>query len=111
MSLVDGIIKMVTGVTDEQLAEVQDALPATSKLIALSKQAEPLLTKAEPLFDELLPLYQQAKPMITEALAEWKLVAPALQIVIGVIAKKTKAGTPLHEAVASVADEYPITES
>jgi hypothetical protein len=107
MSLIDGIVESVAGITDAQLQELRLALPVTSELIALSQKFAPIISRATPLIDELAPLYQQAKPLIAQALVEWKQLAPALSIVLGVIAAKTRQGATLTEAAASVADEYP----
>jgi hypothetical protein len=106
MNIVDGIIEGVAGINEAQLNELRSALPVTAQLIALSQKFIPIIQKGSPLFDELLPLYQEAKPMIAQALVEWKELAPALTIALGVIAKKTKQGATLSAAVASMADEY-----
>jgi hypothetical protein len=110
MSVLDVAIEMVAhleGVSEAQLAQIEAALPATSKLIALSVKAKPLLVKLGPLMDELVPLYTEAKPMITEAISEWQQVGPALAVILSVLSKRTAAGSTLSEAAAGLADEYP----
>lgn len=106
MSLIDSIVESMAGVTASELEELKQALPVTTELVELSKKFEPIIQKAGPLVDELLPLYQQAKPLIAQAIAEWKQIAPAVTVALRVIAAKTKQGSTLQEAAASMADEY-----
>jgi hypothetical protein len=79
----DWILKLIAhleGLTDDQIAEIESALPATHALIEL-------LTTNQQIIKDAQNLYARATPIINEAMDEWKVVGPALEMIIAVISK------------------------
>jgi|SRR5579885_127652 len=92
-----GIAGHLAGLSGAQIARIERALPATSRLIALANDP-----KTRQLLDEAQALYARAQPLIEEATQEWMTVGPALQIVVDALAKRVATGATRAQAVDHV---------
>ena len=72
------LVGHVSGLSHEQLKQIEKSLPATKALVDLLNKARPIIEQAE-------KLYTEAGPLIDEAKKEWETVGPAAQILIDVI--------------------------
>jgi uncharacterized protein YbjT (DUF2867 family) len=89
------LIGHVSGLSSEQIKEIEKSLPATKALIDLLNRALPIVDQAE-------SLYAEAEPLIDEAKKEWQTVGPAAQILIDVISHHVNRGSSPAEAVETV---------
>jgi uncharacterized protein YbjT (DUF2867 family) len=89
------LIGHVSGLSDEQLKQIEKSLPATKALMDL-------LNRARPIIEEAQRLYTEAEPLIDQAKKEWETVAPAAQIWIDVISHHVNRGSSLAEASETV---------
>lgn len=79
----------LAGFSDDELNRVEAALPATRKLIDIIIQAQPII--------------ESAKPVVEQALEEWKVVGPILQMVLTTVLKKARVeGTAPADALLRV---------
>jgi uncharacterized protein YbjT (DUF2867 family) len=79
------VIGHASGLSDEQLEQIERSLPATKALLDL-------LNKARPIIEQAQALYHEAHPLIDEAGKEWQTVGPAAQILIDVISHHLSKG-------------------
>src|SRR5262249_19469237 len=93
--LLNEVIGHVSGLSDAQLEQIEQALPATKALIDL-------LNKAHPIIEQGQTLYSEAQPLIDQARKEWQTVGPAAQILINVISHHLDKGSSLGEAAEAV---------
>jgi uncharacterized protein YbjT (DUF2867 family) len=93
--LLINVIGHVSGLSDGQLEQIEQSLPATKALIDLLGKAHPIIEHAQALYDE-------AQPLIDEARKEWQTVGPAAQILIDVISHHLDKGSSPAEAAAAV---------
>jgi uncharacterized protein YbjT (DUF2867 family) len=93
--LLINVIGHVSGLSDGQLEQIEQSLPATKALIDLFNKAHPVIEHAQALYDEAQPLIDQAKK-------EWQTVGPAAQILIDVIAHHLNKGSSPAEAAEAV---------
>src|SRR6516225_1355614 len=93
--LLNGIIGHVSGLSDAQLEQIEQALPATKALVDL-------LIKTQPFFEQAQTLYTEAEPLIDQARIEWQTVGPAAQILIDVISHHLNQGRSPAEAAEAV---------
>jgi uncharacterized protein YbjT (DUF2867 family) len=89
------VIGHVSGLSDAQLEQIEQSLPATKALIDL-------LNKAHPIIEQAQTLYNEAQPLIDEARKEWQTVGPAAQILIDVISHHLNKGSSPAEATEAV---------
>src|SRR6202051_3306391 len=89
------VIGHASGLSDGQLEQIEQSLPATKALIDLLNKAHPIIEHARTLYDEAQPLIDQAKK-------EWQTVGPAAQILIDVISHHVNKGSSPAEAVEAV---------
>jgi len=93
--LLNEVIGHVSGLSDAQLEQIEQALPATKALIDL-------LTKAQPFFEQAQTLYTEAEPLIDQARKEWQTVGPAVQTLIDVVSHHLNQGSSPAEATEAV---------
>jgi uncharacterized protein YbjT (DUF2867 family) len=89
------LIGHVSGLSDAQLRQIEQSLPATKALIDLLNRAQPMIEQAQ-------NLYAEAEPLIDEAKKEWQTVGPAAQILIDVISHHVDQGRSQAEAAETV---------
>jgi hypothetical protein len=89
------LIARFSGLSDEQLTQIERSLPATRALIDLLNRAKPIIEQAQ-------SLYAEAEPLINEAKKEWQTVGPAAQILIDVISHHVDEGRSPAEAAETV---------
>jgi uncharacterized protein YbjT (DUF2867 family) len=89
------LIGHVSGLSDAQLRQIEQSLPATKALIDLLNRAQPMIEQAQ-------SLYAEAEPLIDEAKKEWQTVGPAAQILIDVISHHVDQGRSPAEAAETV---------
>src|SRR3954449_7251028 len=89
------VIGHVSGLSDAQLEQIEQSLPATKALIDLLNKAHPIIEQAE-------TLYTEAQPLIDQARKEWQTVGPAAQILIDVISHHLNKGSSPAEAAEAV---------
>jgi uncharacterized protein YbjT (DUF2867 family) len=89
------VVGHVTGLSDAQLEQIEQSLPATKALIDL-------LNKAHPIIEQAQTLYEEARPLIDEAGKELQTVGPAAKILIDVISHHLNKGSSLAEAAETV---------
>jgi uncharacterized protein YbjT (DUF2867 family) len=89
------LIGRVSGLSSEQIKEIEKSLPATKALVDLLNRALPIIERAE-------SLYAEAEPLIDEAKKEWQTVGPAAQILIDVISDHVSRGRSPAQAVETV---------
>ena len=66
--LLNEVIGHVSGLSDAQLEQIEQALPATKALIDLLNRAHPIIEQAQ-------TLYVEAEPLIDQARKEWQTSA------------------------------------
>jgi uncharacterized protein YbjT (DUF2867 family) len=93
--LLMNVIGHVSGLSDGQLEQIEQSLPATKALIDL-------LNKAHPIIEQARALYDEAEPLIDEARKEWQTVGPAAQILMDVISHHLDKGSSPAEAAEAV---------
>ena len=93
--LLINVIGHVSGLSDGQLEQIEQSLPATKALIDLLNKAHPIIEHAQALYDE-------AQPLIDQARNEWQTVGPAAQILIDVISHHLNKGSSPAEAAEAV---------
>src|SRR5262245_4928725 len=93
--LLNEVIGHVSGLSDAQLEQIEQSLPATKALIDL-------LNKAHPIIEQGQTLYVEAQPLIDQAWKEWQTVGPAAQILIDVMSHHLNKGSSPAEAVEAV---------
>src|SRR6476646_5003292 len=89
------LIGHASGLSDAQLRQFEESLPASKALIDL-------LIRAQPIIEQAQKLYTEAEPLIDEARKEWQIVAPAAQILIDVIGHHVSKGSSPTEAAEAV---------
>jgi uncharacterized protein YbjT (DUF2867 family) len=89
------VIGHVSGLSDAQVEQIEQSLPATKALIDLLNKAHPIIEQAQTLYDE-------AQPLIDQARKEWQTVGPAAQILIDVISHHLNKGRSPAEAAEAV---------
>jgi uncharacterized protein YbjT (DUF2867 family) len=89
------VIGHVSGLSEAQLEQIEESLPATRALIDL-------LHKAHPIIEQAQKLYIEAEPLIDEARKEWQTVGPAAQILMDVISHHLDKGRSPAEATEAV---------
>jgi uncharacterized protein YbjT (DUF2867 family) len=89
------LVGHVSGLSEEQLKQIEKSLPATRALIGLLNSALPILEQAE-------SLYVEAAPLIAQAKKEWQTVGPAAQILLDVISHHVNRGGSPAEAAETV---------
>ena len=89
------VIGHVSGLSEAQLEQIEESLPATRALIDL-------LHKAHPIIEQAQKLYIEAEPLIDEARKEWQTVGPAAQILMDVISHHLDKGLSPTEATEAV---------
>jgi uncharacterized protein YbjT (DUF2867 family) len=93
--LLINVIGHASGLSDGQLEQIEQSLPATKALIDL-------LNKAHPIIEHAQALYNEAQPLIDEARKEWQTVGPAAQILLDVISHHLNKGSSPAEAAEAV---------
>jgi uncharacterized protein YbjT (DUF2867 family) len=93
--LLINVIGHASGLSDGQLEQIEQSLPATKALIDLLNQAHPIIEQAQ-------ALYNEAQPLIGEARKEWQTVGPAAQILLDVISHHLDKGSSPAEAAEAV---------
>jgi uncharacterized protein YbjT (DUF2867 family) len=93
--LLINVIGHVSGLSDGQLEQIEQSLPATKALIELFNKAHPIIEQAQ-------ALYHEAQPLIDEARLEWQTVGPAVQILMDVISHHLDKGSSPAQAAAAV---------
>src|SRR5215475_7541310 len=89
------VIGHFSGLSDAQLEQIEQALPATKALIDLLNKAHPIIEQAE-------TLYTEAQPLIDQARKEWQTVGPAAQVLLDVISHHLNKGSSPTEAAEAV---------
>jgi uncharacterized protein YbjT (DUF2867 family) len=89
------VVGHVSGLSEAQLEQIEESLPATRALIDL-------LHKAHPIIEQAQKLYIEAEPLIDEARKEWQTVGPAAQILMDVISHHLDKGRSPTEATEAV---------
>src|SRR5262245_10673360 len=89
------LIGHVSGLSDAQLRQIEESLPATRALIDLLNRAQPMIEQAH-------SLYAEAEPLIDQAKKEWQTAGPAVQILIDVISHHVNKGSSPAEAAEAV---------
>src|SRR5215475_217404 len=89
------LIGHFSGLSHEQLKQIEKSLPATKALVDL-------LNKARPIIEQARNLYIEAEPLIDQAKKEWEMVGPAAQILIDVISHHVERGSSPAEAAETV---------
>jgi uncharacterized protein YbjT (DUF2867 family) len=98
MMLEHWLIELVghfSGLSREQLRQIEKSLPATKALIDLLSRAQPIIEQAQ-------SLYVEAKPLIDQAKMEWQTVGPAAQILLEVMSHHVNRGSSPEEAAETV---------
>ena len=93
--LLISVIGHASGLSDGQLEQIEQSLPATKALIDL-------LNKAHPIIEHARGLYDEAEPLIDQARKEWQTVGPAAQILLDVISHHLDKGSSPAEAAEAV---------
>ncbi|HUO00953.1 MAG TPA: complex I NDUFA9 subunit family protein [Bradyrhizobium sp.] len=93
--LLNDVIGHVFGLSDAQLEQIEQSLPATKALLDLLKKAHPIIEQAQ-------ALYGEAEPLIDQARKEWQTVGPAAQILLDVISHHLDKGSSPAEATEAV---------
>jgi uncharacterized protein YbjT (DUF2867 family) len=93
--LLTSVIGHLSGLSDAQLEQIEQSLPATKALIDLLNRAHPIIGQAE-------ALYTEARPLIDQAEKEWQTVGPVVQILIDVISHHLNQGSSAAEAAETV---------
>jgi uncharacterized protein YbjT (DUF2867 family) len=93
--LLINVIGHVSGLSDGQLEQIEQSLPATKALLELLNKAHPIIEHARALHDE-------AQPLIDQARIEWQTVGPAAQILFDVISHHLDKGSSPAEAAEAV---------
>jgi uncharacterized protein YbjT (DUF2867 family) len=93
--LLNEVIGHVSGLSDAQLEQIEQALPATKALVALLNRAQPIIEQAQ-------ALYEEAQPLIDQAGKEWQTIGPAAKILIDVISHHLDTGSSPAEAAEAV---------
>jgi uncharacterized protein YbjT (DUF2867 family) len=93
--LLISVIGHASGLSDGQLEQIEQSLPATKALIDL-------LNKAHPIIEHARTLYDEAQPLIDQARKEWQTVGPAAQILLDVISHHLDKGSSPAEAAEAV---------
>jgi hypothetical protein len=93
--MLNEVIGHVSGLSDAQLEQIEQALPATKALIDL-------LIRAQPFFEQVQTLYAETEPLIDQAKKEWQTVGPAVQILIDVLSHHFDQGRSPAEAAEAV---------
>ena len=93
--LLNEVVGHFSGLSDAQLEQIEQSLPATKALIDL-------LNKAHPIIEQAQTLYVEAEPLIDQARKEWQTVGPAVQILIDVISHHLNKGSSPAEAAEAV---------
>jgi uncharacterized protein YbjT (DUF2867 family) len=89
------VIGRVSGLSETQLEQIEQSLPATRALIDLLHEARPFIEQAQ-------KLYVEAEPLIDEARKEWQTVGPAAQILMDAILHHLDKGRSPAEATEAV---------
>src|SRR4029434_4997149 len=89
------LIGHVSGLSDAQVRQFEESLPASKALIDL-------LIRARPIIEQVQKLYAEAEPLIDEAMKEWQTVGPAAQILIDVIWHHVNKGSSPAEVAEAV---------
>jgi uncharacterized protein YbjT (DUF2867 family) len=89
------VIGHASGLSEAQLEQIEQSLPATRALIDL-------LNKAHPIIEQAQTLYAEAEPLIDQARKEWQTVGPAAQILFDVISHHLNKGSSPAEATEAV---------
>ena len=89
------LLGRISGLSDEQLKQIEKSLPATKALVDLLNRARPIIEQAQ-------NLYTEAEPLIDQAKKEWETVGPAAQILIDVISHHVNRGSSVAEASETV---------
>jgi uncharacterized protein YbjT (DUF2867 family) len=89
------LVGHVSGLSDEQLRQIEKFLPATKALVDLLNRAGPIIAQAQ-------SLYAEAEPLIDEAEREWQTVGPAAQILLDVISHHVSRGRSPADAAETV---------
>lgn len=89
MSWLDLALEMA-GLSEDEVAALDAALPAAGRAIGQLKQAEPILTKMKPHVDALMPLVQQLWPHVQLAWPDIVTATPALDDLIEFAISKSK---------------------
>jgi uncharacterized protein YbjT (DUF2867 family) len=93
--LLNDVIGHVSGLSDAQLEQIEQSLPATKALIDLLNRAHPIIEQAQ-------TLYNEAQPLIDQARKEWQTVGPAAQILLDVLSHHLNTGSSPVEATEAV---------
>jgi len=93
--LLNEVIGHFSGLSDAQLEQIEQALPATKALIDL-------LIKAQPFLEQAQTLYAEAEPLIDQARKEWQTVGPAAQTLLDVISHHLNQGSSPAETAEAV---------
>jgi uncharacterized protein YbjT (DUF2867 family) len=93
--LLTEVIGHFSGLSDAQLEQIEQALPATKALIDLLNKAHPIIEQAE-------TLYTEAQPLIDQARKEWQTVGPAAQILLDVVSHHLNKGSSPTEAATAM---------
>lgn len=93
--LLNEVIGHFSGLSDAQLEQIEQSLPATKALIDL-------LNKAHPIIEQAQTLYNEAQPLIEQARKEWQTVGPAAQILLDAISHHLNSGSSPVEATEAV---------
>jgi uncharacterized protein YbjT (DUF2867 family) len=89
------VLGHVSGLSNAQLEQIEQSLPATRALIDL-------LNKAHPVIEHAQTLYVEAQPLMDQARKEWQTVGPAAQILFDVISHHLNKGSSPAEATEAV---------
>ncbi len=93
--LLNEVIGHFAGLSDAQVEQIEQSLPATKAMIDL-------LIKAHPIIEQGEALYVEAQPLIDQARKEWQTVGPAAQIFLDVISHHLNKGSSPAEATEAV---------
>ncbi|MCP3465629.1 complex I NDUFA9 subunit family protein [Bradyrhizobium sp. CCGUVB23] len=93
--LLNEVIGHVSGLSNTQLEQIEQSLPATKALIDL-------LVKAHPIIEQAQTLNAEAEPLIDQARKEWQTVGPVVQILIDVMSHHLNQGRSPAEAAEAV---------
>ena len=89
------LIGHFSGLSHEQLKQIEKSLPATKALVDLLNRARPIIEQAQ-------SLYAEAEPLIDQAKKEWQTIGPAAQILIDVISHHVNRGSSPAQAAETV---------
>jgi uncharacterized protein YbjT (DUF2867 family) len=89
------VIGHASGLSEAQLEQIEQSLPATKALIDL-------LNKAHPFIEQAQTLYAEAEPLIDQARKEWRTVGPAVQILMDVLSHHLNKGSSPSQATEAV---------